>query len=104
MIAVTAGSRSAGLDDVPTVQETLPGFKFEGWFAVVAPKGVPSEIVRRLNLEIGEFVKNDGAVRRLRSLGFAPAQVSTPESTGQFLRDERERWRQIVKELNIQPQ
>jgi tripartite-type tricarboxylate transporter receptor subunit TctC len=104
MVAVTAGSRAVGLDDVPTIQETLPGFQFEGWFAVVAPRGVPAEIVLRFNREIGEFLKNDAAVRRLRSLGFAPAQVSTPETTGQFLRNERERWRQIVKELNIQPQ
>jgi tripartite-type tricarboxylate transporter receptor subunit TctC len=104
MIAVTAGSRSAGLDDVPTIQETLPGFQFEGWFAVVGPKGVPAGIVLRLNREIGEFLQNDAAVRRLRSLGFAPAQVSTPEATAQFLRDERERWRQIIKELKIQPQ
>ena len=104
MIAVTAATRSADFANVPTVEETLPGFVFEGWFALVGPKGVPAEIVLRFNRVIAEALKEEAVVQRLKSLGFLPASIDTVEATDQFLRDERERWRQIAKELNIQPQ
>ena len=47
-IAITSEKRFPGLDDLPTVGETLPQFVIDGWFAVVAPTGTPTEIVRRL--------------------------------------------------------
>ena len=100
----TLSGTSSASDDIPTIQETLLGFRFQGWFAVVAPRSVPSEIVYRFSREIGKFLKGDAAVQRLRSLGFTPAPFSTPETTAQFLRSERGHWRKIVEELGIKPQ
>ena len=48
-LAVTSASRFPGLPDLPSVSETVPGVVMNGWFAVVAPAGVPPDVVRRLN-------------------------------------------------------
>jgi tripartite-type tricarboxylate transporter receptor subunit TctC len=41
--------------DMPTVSESgLPGFQFNSWFAILAPKGTPAEITHRLEDEVKE--------------------------------------------------
>jgi tripartite-type tricarboxylate transporter receptor subunit TctC len=103
-IAITSGTRFPGLPDLPSVSETLPGVVMNGWFAVVAPAGMPADIVVRLNREIGEYLKGPEIQQRLLSFGLATDGAGTPESTGQFIRQEQEQWRALAKELDIQPQ
>jgi tripartite-type tricarboxylate transporter receptor subunit TctC len=103
-IAITSGTRFPGLPDLPSVSETLPGVVMNGWFAVVAPAGIPADIVVRLNREIREYLKGPEIQQRLLSFGLATDGAGTPESTGRFIRQEQERWRALAKELDIQPQ
>jgi tripartite-type tricarboxylate transporter receptor subunit TctC len=103
-IAITSSQRFPGLDDVPAVAETLPGFRVDGWLAVVAPAGTPEPIVMRLNHEIDAFVKEPATQQRLLALGFATKSAGTPESIRTFMRSEIEAWRALASELNIQPQ
>ena len=92
------------MPDLPSVSETLPGVVMNGWFAVVAPAGMPADIVVRLNREIGEYLKGPEIQQRLLSFGLATDGAGTPESTSQFIRQEQEQWRALAKELDIQPQ
>ena len=103
-LAVTSAKRFPGLPDLPSVSETIPGVVMNGWFAVVAPVGVPAEIVSRLNCEIGEYLKDAELRQRLLGFGLATEGAGTPESTGEFIRQEQEAWRALAKELDVQPQ
>jgi tripartite-type tricarboxylate transporter receptor subunit TctC len=103
-IAVSSERRFPGLDDLPTMAETVPGVIVNGWFGVVAPAGTAAEIVSRVNREIGEFLKGREIRDRLLTFGLASDGAGTPESTAQYIREEQERWRQLAAELNIQPQ
>ena len=103
-LAVTSASRFPGLPQTPTIAEFVPGVEIDGWFVVVAPKGVPDAIVRRVNREIGEFLKGDDIRKRLLAIGLATSGAGTPESTGAFIAAQQERWRVMAKELNIEPQ
>jgi tripartite-type tricarboxylate transporter receptor subunit TctC len=103
-IAVTSAARFPGLPELPSVSESLPGVVMNGWFAVVAPAGTPADIVARLNREIGEYLKGPEIQQRLLSFGLATEGAGTPESTGQFIRQEQEQWRALAKELDIQRQ
>ncbi len=103
-LAVTSIKRFPGLPDLPTLSETVPGIVMNGWFAVVAPTGTPNEIILRMNQEIGEFLKGPDIQQRLMAFGLATSGAGTPESTGQFFRQEQAVWRTLAKELDIQPQ
>ena len=59
-IAISSNRRFPGMEDLPTIGETLPGFVVDGWFAVVAPAGTPASIVARLNQEIAHFLADPG--------------------------------------------
>jgi tripartite-type tricarboxylate transporter receptor subunit TctC len=103
-IAITSAARFPGLPELPSVSESLPGVVMNGWFAVVAPAGTPADIVARVNREIGEYLKGPEIQQRLLSFGLATDGAGTPESTGQFIRQEQEQWRRLAKELDVQPQ
>ena len=103
-LAITSEQRFPGLPDLPSLNETVPGVVMNGWFAVVAPAGTPADIVTRLNREIGEYLKGPEIQKRLLSFGLATEGAGTPESTGQFIKQQQERWRALAKELDIVPQ
>jgi tripartite-type tricarboxylate transporter receptor subunit TctC len=103
-IAISSEKRFPGLDDLPTIAEVLPGFRIDGWFVVVAPRGTPSATVNRLNEVIGEFLKGPDVAPRLLALGLATSGAGTPQSTGEFIASEVSLWRSLAKELEIKPQ
>jgi len=103
-LAVTSATRFPGLPDLPALNETLPGVVVDGWFGVVAPTGTPSDIIMRVNREIGEFLKNRDIQQRLISFGLATNGAGTPASTGELIRDMHAHWRALARELDIQPQ
>ena len=103
-IAVSSAKRLPGLEGIPTLAETLPGFAYVGWFALVAPTGTPAEVVSKINRDLGQILAETENVQRLRDLGIYTEGAGTPESTGQFFASERTRWAQVIKDIGIQPE
>jgi tripartite-type tricarboxylate transporter receptor subunit TctC len=68
------------------------------------PRGTPPDTVARFNREISEHLKGAEIQQRLISLGLATEGAGTPKSTARFIREEQGRWRDVAKELDIQPQ
>src|SRR5882672_8493952 len=103
-IAVTSAKRVSGLESVPTMAESYPGFEYVGWFALVAPAGTPEAIVRKVNADVNAVLAKDDIQKRLLELGAINEGPGTPEQLAQFLRDERVRWAKLVKDINLQPE
>ncbi len=103
-IAVTSAARFPSLPEVAAVNETLPGVQLDGWFAVVAPKAVAATSIQKVNVAIGEFLKQLAIQKRLLDIGLATTGAGTPESTAKFIRDQQNAWRSLAKELDIQAQ
>jgi tripartite-type tricarboxylate transporter receptor subunit TctC len=103
-LALSSTKRFPPLPELPTLNESVPGVTMDGWFVVVAPKGVPADIVNRMNKEIGEFLKGDDIKKRLTIYGLATSGAGTPQSTAEYIASEQARWRALAQELEIQPQ
>ena len=84
--------------------EIFPGFNFTGWMALVAPAGVPTDVVQRLNRELQPILSDPEIVGRLREIGFFTDGAGTPDSTGAFIRAQYEAWGKVVREIGIQPE
>ena len=103
-LAVSAGKRVRGLEEVPTLSETYPGFEYVGWFALLAPAGSPAAILQRVNQEMDKVLADPEIAKRLFDLGLVNEGAGTPESLNEFLRAERERWAKLVKEIGLEPE
>jgi len=100
-LAVTTPKRIAAAPDVPTVAESgYPGWEVTNWHGLVGPKGLPKDIVQRLNKEVNVAVHSPDMVKVLSGDGLEPAG-GTPEELAALLKAEVARWAQVVKRANI---
>ena len=103
-LAISSGKRFPGLPDLPSLSETVPGLVLNGFFAIVAPAGIPKDEVARLNHEIGRYLADPAVQQRLLTLGLATGGGGTPDGSAQAIRREQDEWRAIGKELGVEPQ
>jgi tripartite-type tricarboxylate transporter receptor subunit TctC len=103
-LAVTSPARFPALPDLPAVNEFAPGVALNGWFAVMAPTGTPAEVVAQVNREIDAVLKAPGIQEKLYTFGVATEGAGTPESTAAFIRADQARWRELAKEIGVEPQ
>jgi len=103
-LAVSSGRRVPGLENVPTLAESYPGFEYVGWFALLAPAGTSADIVQRLNRDANKVLADPEVTQRLRDLGAISEGPGTAEDLARFLKDERVRWAKLVKDIGLQPE
>jgi tripartite-type tricarboxylate transporter receptor subunit TctC len=105
--AVTAQSRLKGAPDIPTVDEAgMPGMYISFWHALWMPRGVPKDILAKVNAAVVETLA-DGAVRkRLEGIhqDIPPREQQTPEGLAAFHKAEIAKWWPIIKEAGIKAQ
>jgi len=96
-LAVTSRERSDRLPDVPTMLELgLDRREWVAWYAFMAPKGTPDEIVQRLNGAINQALREEAIAARIRDLGASP-RITTPAETLRFITAERSDFGAIAK-------
>ena len=103
ILAVTTARRLPNFPDIPTVAETLPGYDFKGWFAIMAPAGTPPEVVARINKDANAVFQSPAMVARLAGLGIYEAG-GTPEQLAAFMRSERDVYARAVKAAALEPE
>ncbi|WP_135466520.1 Bug family tripartite tricarboxylate transporter substrate binding protein [Crenalkalicoccus roseus] len=102
-LATTGAQRSPVLPEVPTMDEAgVVGFEATAWFGILAPAATPRPIIERLGREVDYVAKEPGFRRRLAELGadlprLTPDGGTSPEAFEAFLREERERWAEVVR-------
>ncbi len=96
MLAVTSSKRQSQLPQVPAMQEIVPGVIAVTWFAVVAPPKTPPAIAQKLSTAMAEVLRSPDIARRFAEVGAEPVG-NTPEELAQWMREDTERWRQVIK-------
>ena len=100
-IAITAGTRSGLLPDVPTVAEQgYPGFDVPTWFGLIGPAKLPKEIVAALNKALTEGLNTPETKEAFAKIGAEPAP-NTPEQFGEYIRAETARWGKVIRDAKI---
>jgi tripartite-type tricarboxylate transporter receptor subunit TctC len=99
-IAITSPRRAPSAPDIPAVAETLPGFNVQSVFGAVVPSATPREVVRKINAEFVNALRNPEVRKRMTDVGLEPVGNS-PEEFDAFIRGEISRWAKVVKEANI---
>ena len=102
-VAITSAKRQASMPDVPTIGETIPGYRAEAFQGMVAPAGVPAAIVGKLAAEVARIVKLPDVSQRFQLDG-AEAVGSTPKEFAAFLKAEMQKWSKVIKEAGIKPE
>jgi tripartite-type tricarboxylate transporter receptor subunit TctC len=99
-LAVASAKRISALPDVPTMAETLPGFESVAWFGVVAPPKTPPAIAEKLSAAIAEALKTPEMKKHLVELSAEPVG-NTPTEMAAYMRQDAERWRNVIRTANV---
>ncbi len=103
-LGIASARRTPLAPDLPTMAEAgLPGFEFYSWYGVWGPRGMPAEIVARLNAAIVEGMREPQTVERLTGLGFE-AVAETPGQFAAFIREDVARNTELLRIANFQPE
>ena len=95
-IAVTSVKRFPPLPDVPAVAESgFPGFDIASWWGLLAPAGLPKDLVTRLHAETLKAVENAETKEKLTSQSIMVV-TNTPEQFAAYVRLEIANWGRIV--------
>ena len=100
-LAVTTAKRVAAAPDLPTVAELgYPGYEVTNWHGLVGPRGLPKEVVERVNREINDLITSEDMKKHLAADGLEPAGGS-PARFGEILKNEAARWAKVVQQAGI---
>ena len=100
LLAVGGEKRLRAFPDVPTLTETLPGFRSETWMGLVAPPGTPAALAERYSNALARVVTEPEVKRRLLELQAEPVG-NTPEQMAAVIRQDLARWSQVIREAGI---
>jgi len=101
-LAGTGLARSANLQDLPTVAETVPKFEATIWLGLMAPKGTPADVVNKLNAEVRKIVNNPDVKAAWAKQGAVPMSMNVSEFD-QYLNADIAKWANIVKISGAKP-
>ena len=96
-LASTGAQRTAAAPDLPTVSEAgLPGFETSIWFGLFAPAATPRDVIERLARETARVIGAPDLRAQFAAQGIDPLQ-KTPEQLGDYVREETDKWGQVVR-------
>jgi len=96
MLGATGPKRSKFLPELPAVAESLPGYEFDSWIALLAPAATPRAFVEQVNAAVAGLLKDPLILGRLDKQGVVP-QAMTPEALNTLLKADFQKMAKVVK-------
>ncbi|HEX2828579.1 MAG TPA: tripartite tricarboxylate transporter substrate binding protein [Burkholderiales bacterium] len=100
-LGVTSLARTRLAPDLPTIAETgLPGFELQQFYSLVAPAGIPADVVARLSHEMAQRFAAEDSRRRLDGEG-VEVMTSTPQEAAALYAAEYAKWARVIRSAGI---
>jgi tripartite-type tricarboxylate transporter receptor subunit TctC len=103
-IAMMTKTRSSALPNVPTgLEQGVQNFEAYTWNAIFMPKGVPADVVKKVNAAAVEAMNTPAVKQRLEGLGamIVTPERRTPEYLGSFVQSEIKKWEAPIKASGV---
>jgi hypothetical protein len=101
-LAISSSKRMPQLPDVPTFEEKgIRGFDVTNWYSLMGPKGLPREIVSKLDDAMKKALSDADVRSKLEPQGVLIGGAPTPEAFREFIRAENAKYAKMTRELNV---
>ena len=99
-IAITSLQRGKEFPQLPTVAETVPGYKWEFWYGLIAPMHTPKEILQQIAQEVKKINEFSDVKERYAGLGLDPVS-NTPDEFDKMIKSEVTEFTRIARSAKI---
>jgi tripartite-type tricarboxylate transporter receptor subunit TctC len=100
ILATGTPERMAEAPDIPTIAETVPGYRAVTWYAMVAPPQTPAAIADKINHDVVAILERKDVAEKVRAIQMDPA-TKTRAQAAQFFAEEAQLWGNVIKAANI---
>ena len=102
VLGVASKTRSPLLPNVPTINESVKGYEFSTWGALLVPKGVPATTIDKLNESLALALKDQKLKDQLIQQGFEFVPLG-PEHLKEMIAQGLIKMKKVIKDGGIQP-
>ncbi len=102
VLGVASKTRSPLLPNTPTINESVKGYEFSTWGALLAPKGTPSAVIEKLNESLASVLKDTKLREQLIQQGFEFVPLG-PDHLKDMIAQGLARMKKVIKDGGIQP-
>jgi tripartite-type tricarboxylate transporter receptor subunit TctC len=101
-LAVAAPQRVTSFPDVPTVGESggPKGFEVTGWNTIAVPPGLPAAVIDKIRKDIEQALTGADVQEKFKSFGYEQFPTTRAQFT-QFVKDESQRFGEVIKKANV---
>lgn len=100
VVATTGANRHPKFPEAPAIAESLPAYEFRGWMGIIAPRGLPAAVQKRLTAEVEKALAAPEMGERLATLGLDVAYGDPAEVT-RTVTAELQLWGPLIRSLNL---
>lgn len=100
LLGTVGSTRSAVVPDLPTIGETIPGYEYNNWFGVLAPRATPEAIVAQLRESIARALQANEVKPLLLAQSIEPSDTSSAQF-GEMIRQEIIKYSALAKKIGI---
>ncbi len=102
VLAVTSPKRLPMFPDIPSVSEFVPGYEFNSWVGLVAPKGTPPSIIQMLNEQVSKALRSTDVMDKIQKDG-GEVIASSPDQFKKSIALEVAQWAKVIQQAGITP-
>lgn len=99
-LAVTSAKRTSMAPELPAISEVLPGYESNTWFGLYGPKGLPQDLLAKVNTAANQALADAEVKDKLARLGIEPVG-GTPAQFSRMLVADSAKWKKIITERKI---
>lgn len=101
-LAISTPQRLSQLPDVPTFSEVgIKGFEVTNWYSVMGPKGLPADVVSKIDGAVKKAMTDPSINSSLVAQGVQFGGAATPAQFSDFIKAELTKYQKLVKDLNV---
>jgi tripartite-type tricarboxylate transporter receptor subunit TctC len=101
ILGVGAPKRVSQLPDVPTVAESLPDYEAVTWFGLVGPKGMPRDVVMKINAEVKAILSDPAFREKFLAPQMFESMATDPDTFDKYIKAETLRWGKVIREQKL---
>ena len=101
-VAVTSGVRSKNFPTIPTIAESgFKDFDVTPWFGLFAPAKTPPNVIRKINQDVAEVLRNPEVIEKFNSQGADPF-ITQPNEFALIVKKDIQKWGEVVRTSKAQ--
>ena len=101
LIAIGSPKRLQQLPDLPSTEESVPGYTAGTWFGLSTTGRTPRDVVMKINADVREVIAQPAIKEQFITKQLYEPMTSSPEEFAAFIKSETQRWGKVIREQNL---